>query len=64
MSAELKGCPFCGAGARQPENIRPGKTPVWEMSCGMFCRFIRRGTKTEVVTDWNKRSAPERQSTP
>jgi hypothetical protein len=64
-AGELFPCPFCGASAGKPENIRPGKTPLWQISCAVFCSQIRRGTKGEVIRDWNRRStAPTTGSAP
>ena len=58
---ELKPCPFCGATAADPYKEKPrlGRTmcPVWEISCGWHCVAMRRGSRKEVVADWNKRSS-------
>lgn len=57
--AELKPCPFCGAAADKPyrEKAPLGKTrrPRWEIDCSCHCVRMVRGSKTEVVKDWNRR---------
>jgi hypothetical protein len=56
---ELKPCPFCGAAAEPPYKEKPrlGQTmkPIWEVSCSWHCVAMYRGSRKEVVKDWNKR---------
>jgi len=54
---QLKRRPFCGAHATQPQNVTPGKRLTWEIACAVFCSFLRRGSRAEVIRDWNKRAA-------
>lgn len=55
-STALRPCPFCGAGVNEPINETPGKRPTWAISCTQFCITMRRGSRKQVVTDWNTRA--------
>lgn len=60
QSQELRACPFCAAPANTPENIRPGKRPIWEIGCPQYCFSMKRATKKQVIEDWNTRQPDER----
>lgn len=68
--AVLKPCPFCHSPAEQPEGMKPisGKTmrPQWNIRCGMYCVTMTRGSRAEVIRDWNTRGGvrPDRTMTP
>jgi|GEM_PF-2564782 len=55
---DLLSCPFCGMPAVGPELENPGKgRPNWKIRCNQYCVSMRRGSKNEVVADWNTRAA-------
>lgn len=57
-STGLLACPFCGGPARGPDNENAdGGKPIWAIHCYQFCIKMRRGSKREVIADWNKRAS-------
>lgn len=56
---DLKPCPFCGTAANEPvkEQRRLGSAarPMWEITCAWYCIAMRRGTRRQVIQDWNTR---------
>lgn len=56
---DLKPCPFCGREPHPAERESPKGRPIWIIRCGQFCFSMRRGSKKEVISDWNTR-APRR----
>ncbi|MGD2065584.1 MAG: hypothetical protein PVI43_00255 [Candidatus Bathyarchaeota archaeon] len=49
-------CPFCGAPAAPAVNETPTKRPTWRIGCINYCVSMRRGTKRDVIADWNTRA--------
>ncbi len=55
MTISLLHCPFCGGPAKQPHKFNTSGT-TWIIECNTYCVGMRRGTKQEVVRDWNTRT--------
>jgi len=53
--SNLLSCPFCGHPAQSPEKENATGRAVWMIRCSVYCVSMRRGTKKEVVNDWNTR---------
>lgn len=53
---DLLPCPFCGHPASEPHKLNPTGKPTWQINCGEFCISMRRGSRKEVIQDWNTRT--------